>query len=509
MTDTPPVAAAEPLPAFLLNSNLANVESDYVVDATGAAVEPSRFTCSRIRGFDMKKLPLPHLRTFCLSMGILVPENATQSSLLEALARKKQDTVATRGPPLTFSSSDEDDGVDEATDPPNQSNGTPAQQLTKEQIINSATLDDVVIIPEKDDAGNDVEDENGIKVMVATAIKGIAIKNILCTLLRKFSDKVGVKGRNRSKLVISRQLAYAKQMDSAHELTGAAAKQSSNQRLSMKLRLLNTCFTDDHYDEFVNVNKRKTRNQIDRGDAGNSQHFYAKISAVANDSLNNDVVGRSCFPDDEHLSEAITEGLDLNSFVVITWTQAKKLLGEVFKEHQLAREKFTKSGSHEKNFFGDGFTKDLAAYYFYLLLQDKPEAHKSVSTMLDEGVFHVAGAPAGDGDLKRPAAGLEKKKNKAARQSEANFKGAKDVMEPLMESFVKTQSDREDRRENKRESRDAYEAYVKMGAAIDSKVIELSKAVPGSVVYKHLEERIEESQEDKLQLRIKSGMFER
>jgi hypothetical protein len=166
------------------------------------------------------------------------------------------------------------------------------------------------------------------------------------------------------------------------------------------------------------------------------------------------------------------------------------------------------------NFFGDGFTKDLPAYYFYLLVQNKPEAHKGVSTTLDEGVFYVAGAPAGD--LKRPAAALEKKKKKAARQSEANFQGAKDVMEPLLASYFqtqsdladrreKTQSDLADRREKIQQSRDAYDGHIKMGTAIDSLVNELSNAEHGSVMYKHLEGRVEECEKDRQQLKAKSG----
>jgi hypothetical protein len=83
-------------------------------------------------------------------------------------------------------------------------------------------------------------------------------------------------------------------------------------------------------------------------------------------------------------------GLNLTLSVAATWTQVKKLLTEVFKEYDLAKARF----NNEKDLFGDGFMKDLAAYYFHLLLEDKPEAHKSITTMLNYGVFYVAGAPA-------------------------------------------------------------------------------------------------------------------
>jgi hypothetical protein len=252
--------------------------------------------------------------------------------------------------------------------------------------------------------------------------------------------------------------------------------------------------------------------------AGNSKDFYTCVSDMANDKANNDIVGISNFPDNEHLLAAMTEGLDLNSFVLATWMQAKKLLSEAFKEHELAKERYTKSGSHEKDFFGDGFTKDLAVYYFHLLLQQKPDAYKSVSTLLDDGVLYVAGAPAGGGHLKRLPAALEKKEKKAARQAqvqaEANIAGANAVFEPILATYLRTQSEREDRRLEEQQTRDAlnqtrdaYSGYVEMGRTIDMLVSDLSEAAPGSVLYNHLESRVKECQADRQVLKDKSGRF--
>jgi hypothetical protein len=59
-------------------------------------------------------------------------------------------------------------------------------------LLKHATLEDMVIIPEKDDNGNVVMDDNGIKVMVATTIKGVAIKSIRMDILHPFCIKVGI-----------------------------------------------------------------------------------------------------------------------------------------------------------------------------------------------------------------------------------------------------------------------------------------------------------------------------
>jgi hypothetical protein len=70
-----------------------------------------------------------------------------------------------------------------------------------------------VIVLEKDDSGNIVQDDNGIKVMIATTIKGVAIKSIRMDILCPFCIKVGIqKIRAKSKVVLSRLIAYSKQM---------------------------------------------------------------------------------------------------------------------------------------------------------------------------------------------------------------------------------------------------------------------------------------------------------
>jgi hypothetical protein len=304
-----------------------------------------------------------------------------------------------------------------------------------------------------------VVDDNGNTVMIAVTILSFQIKSIKMDVLRPFCQLFGIKPRGKSKIALARELAHTKQMDSVIELAGSAEKQSSRQRVAMKIRLLNACFTDEHYPSFVDVNKKKSKEVIDAGMAGNSKDFHTCVSDMANDKANNDIVGMSNFPDNEHLLAAMTEGLDLNLFVLATWMQAKKLLSEAFKEHELAKERHTKCGSHEKDFFGDGFTKDLAACYFHLLLQQKPDAYKSVSTLLDDGVLYVAGAPAGGGHLKRLPAALEKKEKKAARQAqlqaEANIAGANAVLEPILATYLRTQSEREDRRLEEQQTRDA------------------------------------------------------
>jgi hypothetical protein len=89
-------------------------------------------------------------------------------------------------------------------------------------------------------------DNHGIQVMIATTIKAIAIKNIKVDILCTFCVKFGIKPLKKSKDVLAREIAYSKQMDGALELTGLEAKQSSQQRIAMamKIRLLNACFTD-------------------------------------------------------------------------------------------------------------------------------------------------------------------------------------------------------------------------------------------------------------------------
>jgi hypothetical protein len=411
MTETPPVAASgamRGMPAPLRNCSITDFELDFLLDAEGKKVEPETYKCAKILGVEMSRVPLELLRNFCMVHGIYTtPKDATRSNLLVALAKKNMDHVARvdeQNRQLLQSEDEEADeedgsGVSQSKGTaPEQSNTGSTTNPSKQPnlVILTATLDDVIITQDKDSDGNMVDDENGTRLMIASTIKGLAIRKFKVDELRAFCSRAGIKHRSKNKRDIALLIAYTKQMDSNHELTGAAAKQSTQQKTNMEFRLLNSCFTDQYYEKFVAINRRKTKAQLDTGKAGNNEEYYTGISEMVNDAQNNDIVGELYFPDNEHLLLAITEGLDLTSFKPITWAKAKSYLMAVFKEHELAKARFTKSGSHEKDFYGDGFTKDLAAYYFFLLLEGKPDAYKSVSTLLDDGVFYVAGAPDGD-----------------------------------------------------------------------------------------------------------------
>ena len=263
MTENHPVSTAIPLvhllPPLLVNCSINDFELGHVLDAFGDTVDPARFEVVKIRGLVMRRVPMPDLQNFCLLMGLVVPDNSTESSLLEALATKKMDFVAKQAKQATRPPVNLD---------PETSDDEQSSNLSPGELVKGATLEDVVIIPEIDNVGNIVMDEHGIQAMIATTIRGIAIKNIKVDILRPFCIKFGIKPIKKSKDVLARELAYSKQMDSAHKLTAVGAKQSSNQRVSMKFRLLNSCFNDDNYEQFINVNKKKTRAELDRGDAG-------------------------------------------------------------------------------------------------------------------------------------------------------------------------------------------------------------------------------------------------
>jgi hypothetical protein len=78
------------LPTMLLNCSIADFELEVLLDSAGNKVEPKMHQCVKIRGVEMKRLPLALLRNFCMMNGVVdFPEDATQSSLLVALAAKK------------------------------------------------------------------------------------------------------------------------------------------------------------------------------------------------------------------------------------------------------------------------------------------------------------------------------------------------------------------------------------------------------------------------------------
>jgi hypothetical protein len=146
MTDNPPVAAAGPLPPLLLNSSITDVKFGYVFDAAGDKVELARFKCSQIRGFTMRRLPMPELRAFCISMGIIVPNDATQSSLLEPLATKKMDLLAQAAtrPAINHYQDKDSSHKENVSNASNQSNQSSI--LSTGELVRHATLKDVAIL---------------------------------------------------------------------------------------------------------------------------------------------------------------------------------------------------------------------------------------------------------------------------------------------------------------------------------------------------------------------------
>ena len=127
----------------------------------------------------------------------------------------------------------------------------------------------------------------------------------------------------------------------------------------------------------------------------------------------------------------------------------------------------------------------------------------------------MAGAPDGGGHVKRPSACLKKKEKKAARQTEATVWATSTIIQPMKDTFCKTQTDSEDQREARviqgqqaRDANDAYNnEYLKMGRTIDSLVVGLSKAKHGDLVYNHLESHIKECKADRRALKAKFGRF--
>ena len=226
------------LPPMLLNSTVRDIKVDFITDdETGYRVDPIRYEASKVRGLALKRLPMPQLRSFCTLMGLIVRDEDTQSSLLEALGKKK--LAASIVELLDIPSSDDEDDVEDV--PGQESNpagvvseaSNPSNQ-TALDVLKVATLDDVVIVPDKDADGNVKLDEHGTPVMVATTIKGVTIKSITMTNLRPFCTKVGLKGfRKKNKGGLCELLAYAKQMDNAHDLSGLAAAQTSQKRLAI------------------------------------------------------------------------------------------------------------------------------------------------------------------------------------------------------------------------------------------------------------------------------------
>ena len=99
-------------------------------------------------------------------------------------------------------------------------------------------------------------------IMIATAIKGFLVKSTKVDELPAFCSQAGINHRGKSKRTVAPWIARTKQMDSVIKLTGAAAKLTTQQTINTQLRILSACFTDQRCEEFVSVNKRKTKPKL-------------------------------------------------------------------------------------------------------------------------------------------------------------------------------------------------------------------------------------------------------
>lgn len=154
---------------------------------------------------------------------------------------------------------------------------------------------------------------------------------------------------------------------------------------------------------------------------------------------NNEAIGFNSFPENEHLVAADLEILD--KFAKLNWGQLLRCMKQMFRDYDKSLLRWKKSGEHSKCFFGDGFCKgDLAVYYFYLNLQNKPNAHGSVTSLLDEDFFFSS------------AEGYEKvqKKQKREEQDDKEKKQLKETMSEVLSGVFEAQIRADEEKENRR-----------------------------------------------------------
>jgi len=260
-------------------------------------------------------------------------------------------------------------------------------------MLENSQLADVELIELKNNKGEtELDKDTGAKVFVAYKVAGVELKKLPVVMLRLLCRHYGIKKiRQLKKDDLLKTMAKVKQTHAAYAALEEDDTTKQQKKENDKIRLINIFFSTEYYSDAFHMNDKKNRKELDAGGAGNNRVFMSEISDAFNDVMNDDEFGHVLFEDNEHIATKVSEGLDASNCNPHRWDTLLSLLKEIWKDYDNSIQRFTTSGRHEQDLFGDGFTKKVSTYYYHLHVNEKPESHKCFTATLDEALFMEAG----------------------------------------------------------------------------------------------------------------------
>jgi hypothetical protein len=330
--------------------------------------------------------------------------------------------------------------------------------------------------------------KTGARMMKAIKVAGVDLEKVKVDMLRRLCSHYGIKKyRHKKKEDLLLLIAQVQQTHAAYNALDDDEATKAQKKENDKVRITNLLFSSEFYEEAVTMNDRKSRKDLDKGGAGSSKSLLVEMSSSFSDSLNDDIYGEVLFPDNPHIAKAALEGLNPGVFNEHNWMSLLASMKEIWKDYDKAITRFTKSGRHEQDLYGDGFTNTISTYYYHLHVKEKPESHKAYSAVIDDDIFAEAG--------------LGKRHKKS---TSSNKKGALTSAAALKEESMKRvataafESIQQDQRRNA-----ARKELYAIDRLVAEAIKELEHNLPGTRLYDHYQQSLDEMLDRKKDLKKK------
>jgi hypothetical protein len=158
-------------------------------------------------------------------------------------------------------------------------------------------------------------DDQGMEYQTARSLYGYSLENLSTPQLRKVCSMLGVGGYKSASKPKSCKLIALEAAKEKSYVSFGKINATSLLKHNTILRIINALFHKDNFAEFEAMNQKKTRQELDKGGAGNNNLFLTGLSDYINDEINNDRIG----------SLIMFEG-DVNASkrMMITWKLGRK-----------------------------------------------------------------------------------------------------------------------------------------------------------------------------------------
>jgi hypothetical protein len=104
-----------------------------------------------------------------------------------------------------------------------------------------------------------------------------------------------------------------------------------------------------------------------------------------NNAANNGEYGSLAFVEDIHVKSFVTT-FDLQVYEQLTWVKAEKWFKKTVKDYDRFMVEYTASGQVQPDFHSYVEGKNHV-YYYCLFIEEKPETHKSLTSVLNDELF--------------------------------------------------------------------------------------------------------------------------